>query len=117
MLPSISIDNGVLLALQFGSICSVLDQLNGIEYYLGTAVGLHLQKFWINFAESNVMMTLERHFGWPDGVKLALEPRLEQPGGAKLALERRFGSPSGVMLALERRFGSRNGVGDTLERF
>ena len=68
-------------------------------------LGCSLQKFWISFAESNVMMTLERHFGWPDAVKLTLEPHLEQPGGAKLALERRFGSPGGVKLALERRLG------------
>ena len=63
------------------------------EYYLGIAVGLHLQKFWISFVEVNVVMTLEQHLGLPEGVKLALERRLEQPCGAKLALERRFGSP------------------------
>ena len=80
-----------------------MDQLSGIEYYLGTAVGLHLQKFWISFAEVNVVMTLERHFGRPHGVKLAPERRLEQPCGAKLALERRLEQPCGPKLALERR--------------
>ena len=69
-------------------------------------LGCNLQKFWISFAELNVMMTSERHFGRPDDVKLALEPRLEQPGGAKSALERRFGSPGNVNLTLERRLGS-----------
>ena len=49
------------------------------------------------------MVTTERHFGRPDGVKLALEQRSEQPCGAKLALERRFGPPGGIKLALERR--------------
>ena len=89
VLPSISIDNGVLLAQQLVAFAEILDQLNGIEYYLGTAIGLYLQKFWISFAEVNVVMTLERHFGRPEGEKLALERRLEQPCGAKLALERR----------------------------
>ena len=87
-----------------------MDQLNGIENYLGTAVGLHLQKFWISFAEVNVMMTLEWHFWRPESVKLALERRLEQPCGAKLALERRLEQPCGAKLALERRFGSPGGV-------
>ena len=86
------------------AFAEVLDQLSGIEYYLGIAVGLHLQKFWISFAEVNVVMTLERHFGRPEGVKLALERRLEQPCGAKLALERRLEQPCGAKLALERRF-------------
>ena len=67
----------------------------------GTAVGVHLQKFWISFAESSIMMTMERHFVRPGSVKLALEWRLGQPCGAKLALERRFGLPGGVKLALE----------------
>ena len=66
---------------------------------------MHLQKFWINFVESSVMMTTERHFGRPDGVKLTLERCSEQPCGPKLALKRRFGSPGGVKLALERRLG------------
>ena len=48
----------------------ILDQLNGIEYHMGTAVGLHLQKFWISFAEVNVVMILEQHFGRPEGVKV-----------------------------------------------
>ena len=60
---------------------------------------LHLQKFWISFAEVNVVMTLERHFGRPEGEQLALEWRLEQPCGAKLALERRLEQPWGAKLA------------------
>ena len=86
------------------ALAEVLDQLSGIEYYSGIAVWLHLQKFWISFAEVNVVMTLERHFGRPEGEKLALERRLEQPCGAKLALERRLEQPCGAKLALERRF-------------
>ena len=86
------------------AFAEVLEQLSGIEYYLGIAVGLHLQKFWISFAEVNVVMTLERHFGRPEGVKLALDRRLEQPCGAKLALERRLEQPCGPKLELERRY-------------
>ena len=85
------------------AFAEVLDQLSGIECYSGTAVGLHLQKFWISFAEVNVMMTLEWHFWRPESVKLALERRLEQPCGAKLPLERRLEQPCGAKLALERR--------------
>ena len=48
---------------------------------------MHLQNFWINFAESSVMMASELHFGRPDGVKLAMERRFGLPGGVKLALE------------------------------
>ena len=86
------------------ALAEVLDQLSGIEYYSGIAVWLHLQKFWISFAEVNVVMTLERHFGRPEGEQLAFEWRLEQPCGAKLALERRLEQPCGTKLALERRF-------------
>ena len=60
------------------AFAEALNQLSGIEYYLGTAVGLRLQKFWNSFADVNVVMTLERHFGRPECVKLALERRLEQ---------------------------------------
>ena len=66
---------------------------------------MHLQKFWISFAESSAMITSERHFGRPDSVKLALERRSEQPCAAKLTLERCFGSSGGVKLALDRRVG------------
>ena len=62
---------------------------------------MHMQKFWIVLAESNVLMALERRFGQPDGAKLALERHFRRPKGAKLALERRFGRPNGVKLALE----------------
>ena len=80
------------------AFAEVLDQFSGIGCYSGTAVGMHLQKFWISFAESSVMMTSERHFGRPDGVKFALERRSQQPCGAKLALERRFGPPLAEIL-------------------
>ena len=103
----------------FAAFAEVLDQFSGIECYSGTAVGLHLQKFWINLTESNVMMALERRFGRPDSVKLTLERLLEQPCGTKLALEGLWvaptaqnwhwngalGYPGGVKLALERRLG------------
>ena len=93
----------------------VLDQLSGIEYYLGIAVGLHLQKFWISFAAVNVVMTLAGHFGRPEGAKLALERRLEQhcaavwrqvgPGTALYVglgrLKRPLGGPGDAKLALE----------------
>ena len=74
------------------------------------AVELHLQKFWIILAESNVQrddakLALEQHFGRLADAKLALEPRFGRPGGFKLALEPRFGRPEGTKLALERRFG------------
>ena len=107
----------------FAAFAKVLDQFSGIECYSGTAVGVHLQKFWIRFAESNVIMTLERHFGRPDGAKLALEQRSEQPCGAKLALERRFASPCGVKLTrkwqlarLEWHFSSPGDANVALER-
>ena len=122
VLPSISIDDGVFKHCSSEAFAEVLDQFGGIEHYSGTAVGLHLQKFWISFAEVNVVMTLEWHFGQPEsvkvtpeqrlgqpcGAKLAPERRLEQPCGAKLALERRLEQPCGAKLALERRFMSPN---------
>ena len=45
------------------AFAEVLDQFSGIGCYSGTARGMHLQKFWISFAESSVMMTSKRHFG------------------------------------------------------
>ena len=98
MLPSISIDNGVLLALQFGSICRSFGsaQWNRIIFRHCSLAA---------FAEEvNVVMTFDRHFGRPESVKLTLERRLEQPCGAKLALELRLEQPFGGKLALERRF-------------
>ena len=65
---------------------------------------LHLQKFWISFAEVNIVMTLEQHFRRPEIVNLALERRLEQLCGAKLALERRLEQRCSAKLALERCF-------------
>ena len=69
------VDNGILRHCSLVAFAEVLDQLSGIECHSGTAVGLHLQKFWINLIESNVVMALESHFGRPDSVKLALERR------------------------------------------
>ena len=110
------------------AFAEVLDQLSGIEYYMGTAVGLHLQKFWISFAEVNVVMILERHFGRPEGVKVGpgtafgtILWRQVGPGtafGAALwrqvglgtalwvalgHLKRPLGRPGDAKLALERR--------------
>ena len=73
------------------AFAEVSDQFNGIGCYSGTAIEMHLQKFWTSFPESRVMMTSEWHFGRPDGVKLALKRRLQQPCGTKLALERPLG--------------------------
>ena len=102
MLASISIDDGVFKHCSSEAFAEVLDQLGGIEHYSGTAIGLHLQKFWISLAESSVMSALERRFGQPEGVKLALERLFGRPGSAKLALERR---QVGLKLALDRRLG------------
>ena len=102
----------------FVAFAKALDQFSEIEFYSGTAVGWHLQKFWISFAESNIIMALERRFGRPDrkstmeqyleqprGIKLALERHCWQRACAKLALERRSGRLAGAKLALDRRFG------------
>ena len=53
MLPSISIDDGVFKHCSSEAVADVLDQFGGIEHYSGTAVGLHLQKFWISLVESS----------------------------------------------------------------
>ena len=112
------VDNGICMRCSLTALAKVLDQFSGIEHYAGIAVGLHLQKLWINVAESSAelalerrfgrlngaKLALERRFGWPDRVKLVLERRLSRPNGAKLALERRFGRPDGAKLALEWRF-------------
>ena len=76
----------------------------------GTAVLLHLQKFWIIEAESNDLLALAPHFKRPGGAKLALDRCFGRPNGAKLALEWRFGRPGGAKLALERRFGRPGGA-------
>ena len=95
------------MALQCVAFAEVLDQFSGIKCDSGIAVEMHLQKFGISFAESSVMMTSERHFGRPDGVKLALGRRFGSPGGVKLVLERRLGGQiasswpwNGVVVAL-----------------
>ena len=116
MLPSISIDDGVFKYWSSEAFAEVLDQFGGIEHYSGTAVGLHLQKFWISLAESSDMSALEQRFEQPKGVKLALEWRFGQPEGVKLALEQRFGQSKGVKLALEWRFGQPEGIEFSLER-
>ena len=102
MLPSISIDDGVFKHCSSEAFAEVLDQFGGIEHYSGTAIGLHLQKFWISVAESSVMSVLERRFGQPKGVKWALEWRFGQLEGVKLALEQRFRRPGSAKLALDR---------------
>ena len=55
MLPSISIDDGVLRHCSLVAFAEVLDYFKGIERFSGTAVGLRLQKFWIISVESNVV--------------------------------------------------------------
>ena len=55
------------------AFAEVLDQFSGIECHSGTAVGVHLQKFWISFAQSSVKMALERRFGRHGGVNSTLE--------------------------------------------
>ena len=66
-----SIDNAFGWRCSIVKFAKVLDQFNGIGCYSGTAVGMHLQKFWISFAKSSVMTTSERHLGgqtassWP----------------------------------------------------
>ena len=62
----------------------------------GTAVLLHVQKFWIISAESNDLLALAQRFEQRDGAKLALDRRFGRPGSAKLALDQRSGRPSGV---------------------
>ena len=42
---------------------------------VGTAVLLHVQKFWMISAESNDLLALAQRFGWRDGAKLALDQR------------------------------------------
>ena len=87
MLPSISIDNGDFRHCSLAAFAKALDQFSEIECYLGTAVGLHLQKFWISLAESSAVMALERRFEQPADAKLALKWRLGRPAGAMFALE------------------------------
>ena len=70
----------------------------------GTAVLLHVQKFWIISAESNDLLALAQRFEWCDGAKLALDRRFGRPDGVKLAVDRRFGRPDGVKLALDPAF-------------
>ena len=100
VLPSISIDNGKLRHCSLDALAEVLDCISGNQRFAGIAAGLHLQKFWIILAESNVLMALDRHRGQPEGAKLALERRFGRLDDAKLALERRFGRPDGIEMAL-----------------
>ena len=104
------VDNGICMRCSLVALAEVLDQFSGIEHYSGTAVGLNLQKLWINLTESSVMMALEWRFGWPDGVELALELRFGRPDSIKLALERYFRRPGDAKIALERRFGRPGGA-------
>ena len=127
MLPSISIDKGILRHCSLVAFAESSDYFNGPEgstmASACAAVELHLQKFCIILAESNVSialkrldgqpddakLALEQHFGRLADAKLALEPRFGRPGGFKLALEPRFGRPEGTKLALELRFGVPHG--------
>ena len=82
----------------------------------GTAVLLHVQKFWIISAESNNLLALAQRFERRDGAKLALDRRFGQPDGAKLALDQCSGCPSRAKLALEHIFGRPHGAKLGLER-
>ncbi len=64
----------------------------------GTAVLLHVQKFWIISAESNDLLALAQRFERPDGAKWALDRCFGRPDGAKLVLDRLFGRPDGAKL-------------------
>ena len=60
----------------------------------GTAVLLHVQKFWIISAKWVDLLALAQRFEWHDGDKLALDWRFGQPGGAELALALRVNNLS-----------------------
>ena len=93
------VDNGICMRCSLTALAKVLDQFSGIEHYAGIAVGLHLQKLWINLAESSAELALERRFGRLNGAKLALERRFGWPDRVKLVLERRLSRPNGAKLA------------------
>ena len=78
----------------------------------GTAVLLHVQKFWIISAESNDLLALAQRFEQRDSAKLALDQlalRLDRrfgwSGDVKLTLDRRLGESSGAKLALNQSSG------------
>ena len=63
MLPSISIDNGILLALQFGSICrnfGIVQQSRARFRYCSWVAIAEVLDY---LAELSVSMALARHFG------------------------------------------------------
>ena len=51
---------------------------------------VNLQKLWISSGETNVLIALERRFGWADGAKLALERHFRAENDAWTALEWSF---------------------------
>ena len=96
--------------MAYSCICSFVALAEVLDCFAGTAVLLHLQKFWIASAESNILTALEWCFEWPDGVKVPPEWHLGRPDGVRLTLECRFGLPHGGKLALERHFGLPDGT-------
>ena len=109
MLPSISIDDGILRHCSLVAFPESSDYFNGSDWSTlasaRAAIWLHMQKLWITLAESSVSMAIKRLGEQPDDAKLALERRFRRFADAKLTLERRFGRPAGANLALDWRFG------------
>ena len=104
MLPSISIDNGILLALQFGSICKSFGIVQWSRALFRHCSWVAIAKVLDYFSSIERFDDLGMTFWRPHGVKSGLERRFWWPGSTKLALESRFGWRTGAKLALERRF-------------
>ena len=108
-LPSISIDNVVLLQWRLVAFEGVLDLLCGSVGPLYVGGMQHLQKFWPVVVTSMLW--------WKIVVKLALEWRFWRLLGVNVALERRFQGPLAVTLAMEWRFQGLLAVKLALERW
>ena len=108
-LPSISIDNVVLLQRRLVAFEGVLDLLCGSVGLLYVGGMQHLQKFWPVVVTSVLW--------WKIVVKLALEWRFWRLLGVNVALERRFQGPLAVTLAMEWRFQGLLAVKLALERW
>ena len=115
-LPSISIDNVVLLQRRLVAFEGVLDLLCGSVGLLYVGGMQHLQKFWPVVVTSMlwwkivVKLALEWRFWRLLGVNMALERRFQGPLAVTLAMEWRFQGLLAVKLALERRFRERLGA-------
>ena len=115
-LPSISIDNVVLLQRRLVAFEEVLDLLCGSVGPLYVGGMQHLQKFWPVVVTSMlwwkivVKLALEWRFWRLLGVNMALVRRFQGPLAVTLAMEWRFQGLLAVKLALERRFRERLGA-------